>query len=58
MAKKEKIKITNFGNYRQCDWSEEPVKLGSQLIDEFRNYLVKFTLDKIKMKNFWIASEM
>lgn len=45
-----KIKVANFGNYRQCDWSDEPVKSGSQLIDEFRNYLVKFTLDKIKMK--------
>lgn len=45
-----KIKVANFGNYRQCDWSDEPVKSGSQLIDEFRAYLVKFTLDKSKMK--------
>lgn len=45
-----KIKVANFGNYRQCDWSDEPVKSSSQLIDEFRDYLVKFTLDKIKMK--------
>lgn len=45
-----KIKVANFGNYRQCDWLDEPVKSGSQLIDEFRDYLVKFTLDKTKMK--------
>lgn len=45
-----KIKVANFGNYRQCDWLDEPVKSGSQLTDEFRDYLVKFTLDKTRMK--------
>lgn len=45
-----KIKVTSFGNYRQCAWADEPIKPDSQLIDEFRDYLVKFTLDKCKMK--------
>lgn len=45
-----KTKVTQFGNYRQCKWSDEPVKSSSEIIDEFKEYFVSFMSNKHKVK--------
>lgn len=45
-----KIKVAQFGNYRQCEWSDEPVKSSSEIIGEFKDYFVSFMSNKHKVK--------
>lgn len=45
-----KIKVAQFGNYRQCKWSDEPVKSSSAIIDELKDYFVSFMSNKHKVK--------